>query len=99
MRLVDKSPQFRLFRADRALGKTDFYQEAQGITFECPVCASGHWILVWFKDRNVPAEAEPVARWATNGTGYHDLTLTPSINAQVNDPKCWHGFITNGEIA
>lgn len=97
MRLTDLDPQFRLWM-DKALGKIDSLANAQGITFDCPVCPSRHWILVWFKDRNVPAEAEPIARWTATGTGYDDLTLHPSINAQVSDPNCWHGWITNGEV-
>ena len=98
MRLVDLAPQFRLYSADRALGKTDSLAEAQGITFECPVCQSGHWILVWFAGKGVPPEAEPTHRWAAGGTGYSDLTLSPSIDCTVGDPKCWHGFIQNGEV-
>jgi hypothetical protein len=98
MRLTDLDPQFRMFRSDKGLGKTDSLAEAQGITFCCPVCPSGHWLLIWFDHKNVPAEAEPVYRWQAQGNGYDDLTLAPSINAQINDPKCWHGYVRNGEI-
>lgn len=101
MRLNDLDPQFRLWRSDKGLGKTNNAAEAQGITFECPKQSnshSAHWILVWFKDRGVPQEAEPLARWSVSGASYDDLSLSPSIDATVNDPTCWHGFITNGEI-
>ena len=98
MRLTELEPQFRTdIRKDGKifLGKVDTFAEAQGITFTCPRCANGHWIGVWFKDKGASAEAEPLHRWAATGTGYDDLTLTPSINAGSN---CWHGFITNGEV-
>lgn len=101
MRLVELDPQFRLWRSDKALGKTDDASQAQGITFDCPKQSAthrSHWILVWFKDREVPLEAEPLHRWTAAGTSYDDLTLTPSIDATVKDPSCWHGFITNGAI-
>ncbi len=32
-----------------------------------------------------------------SGTGYDDLTLTPSILVTAGEHR-WHGFITNGEI-
>jgi hypothetical protein len=35
-------------------------------------------------------------RWVVNGSGLHDLTVTPSI--AVGNPECWHGFIRNGEV-
>jgi hypothetical protein len=36
-------------------------------------------------------------RWNVSGSGFDDLTITPSI-AVGKDPECWHGYITNGEI-
>ena len=72
--------------------------DADGIMFICPLCQS-HSILVWFKDRSVPAYYEPKARWGASGTGLHDLTVTPSINLDVPGATgCkWHGHIINGE--
>lgn len=98
MRLADLDPQFRTYIEKDGhvyLGKVDTLAEAQGITFDCPRCASGHWIGIWFKDRGVPAHAEPLPRWGASGTGYHDLSISPSIDA---GPSCWHGFVTNGQI-
>jgi hypothetical protein len=87
------------------------FAEAQGIWFLCPVCfkkngggRGTHMVLVWFKDRNVPPEAEPEPRWGASGTGFNDLTLTPSIDTTKNKagivirPDEWHGFISVGEI-
>lgn len=70
--------------------------DAQGVLFGCPQCSgpAAHSILVWFRDRGVPAEASPTPRWAVAGTSLADLTLSPSINV----PSCWHGFITDGEV-
>jgi len=33
------------------------------------------------------------SRWVVSGTGFHDLTLSPSI-----DVGCWHGHVTNGVV-
>lgn len=51
--------------------------------------------------------------WQMSGTSLEDLTLTPSIDVWkykyvdpsnpvagwVRDGSCWHGFVTNGEVA
>lgn len=98
MRLIDLEPQFRTFIKQDGkvfLGKPQTLAEAQGITFDCPRCKSGHWIGIWFADKGAPEEAEPLPRWKVSGTGYDDLTVSPSVDA---GPDCWHGFITNGEI-
>ena len=74
--------------------------EAQGLLFNCPKCNPTHRIQVGFHDRDLlphhasqSREGGP-SRWHASGTGLADLTLTPSI-----DSGCWHGFITNGEVA
>lgn len=69
-------------------------QEAQGVTFVCP-CGEGHSVLAWFRDRGVPAAAEPgPGRWVVDPSSrdLETLTLTPSIAL-----PCWHGFVTRGE--
>ncbi len=80
----------------------DTLAEAQGILFLCPKCfvenmgpVGTHCVLVWFRDRGVPAEFLPSPRWVVNGTGYADLSTTPSIHIRTG---CgYHGFLTNGE--
>lgn len=38
-------------------------------------------------------------RWAVSGTGYDDLSTTPSILLLSLPGGCgWHGYITNGQI-
>lgn len=77
--------------------------DAQGVMFLCPVCFKKNGgpegtesVLCWFKDRGVPDNAEPgPGRWTASGTGFGDLTLSPSVNV---DHEHWHGFVTNGEI-
>lgn len=76
---------------------------AQGIMFLCPTCFAKNAgargtesVLCYFTGRNVPPEALPgPGRWGVTGTGFEDLSLTPSVNV---DNEHWHGFITNGEI-
>ena len=74
---------------------------AQGVIFECPKCGR-HSILAWFRGRGVPADALPgPGRWTPSGSGFHDLTLTPSINLDTpnapSDSCRWHGWVTGGE--
>ncbi len=76
---------------------------AQGVMFLCPKCTAAggaggvHQVLVWFRDRGVPAEAEPApGRWVVSGSGYGDLTLSPSID--IKEGCKWHGYVTNGEV-
>lgn len=61
-----------------------------------------HQVQVTFESRGVKdnqgahgSNGSPT-RWVVSGTGYDDLTTSPSI---LVDPSCgWHGYITNGEI-
>jgi len=75
---------------------------AHGILFLCPTCFKKNGgpvgtesVLVWFASRPVPPEAKPTPRWGAAGSGFSDLSLSPSINVAEGH---WHGFITNGEI-
>jgi hypothetical protein len=83
--------------------------EAQGVQFQCPLCAKGkpveeengerfvrgvHYVLCWFP--NAPSNRQPLPRWTPSGTGLHDLTLQPSIQILGDEGCKWHGFVTNG---
>lgn len=78
--------------------------EAQGIRLTCPVCRN-HGLAPAFAGRGVldhhgshDRDGKP-SRWQVSGTGFHDLTLHPSIDLTgPMRPNCWHGHITNGEI-
>ena len=95
MRLSDAHPQF--IRAEDGLKHMVDSARAQGIYFDCP-CGGGHLLLVWFTramDGSEPAPPTETStnRWPATGTGFEDLTLSPSIKT-----VCWHGFITKGQI-
>lgn len=101
MKLTELEPQF--VRATES-GTQDVAAlvEAEGVRFWCPACKGTdcHAVLVWFRDRGVPCMLVPgPGRWAVSGTGYHDLTLSPSVDLTRSRPSCWHGFVTNGEVA
>jgi Family of unknown function (DUF6527) len=100
MRLIDLGPNFLkiIDASDYRLQDVDDIKQADGIRFLCPKCLhlSGHTVICW--QPHVPPEigfAGP-GRWPFTGTGYNDLTLTPSIFEQ-SDCKA-HFFIKNGEV-
>lgn len=102
MKLADLKPQFMRTVDYYTVHSVDTLEEAQGIAFDCPSCGAvpgapkrGHRMLIWFAGRGTPDEWEPKPRWAVSGTGYSDLSISPSINGGAT---CWHGFITDGEI-
>lgn len=79
--------------------------EAQGICFDCPTCKSGHRIAVAFAGRGVldhhgshDKNGRPTRWTVVGGSGFDDLTLSPSIDCTPSDPKCWHGHIKGGRV-
>ena len=105
MKLIELEPEFVTNASPRSHMSMDsrvLTPDAQGILFLCPYCfkrnagpIGTHSILVFFKDRGVPAECEPLPRWNVQGNSFDDLTISPSIDLGPDD---WHGFVTNGEI-
>jgi hypothetical protein len=79
--------------------------EAHGIEIDCPKCKN-HRIHIPFANRGLAdhhsthsSDGRPT-RWnVVSGSGFNDLTLTPSIDCTPSNPNCWHGFITNGEVS
>ncbi len=103
MTLADLEPKFVTTTDGRHIGKTDDFSRAQGVRFLCPQCfarnngpVGTHMVLVWFADRGVPEAAKPLPRWGASGSGYADLTISPSIDLKDGD---WHGFVTHGEVS
>jgi hypothetical protein len=109
MKLAELEPQFTRIASPGHYEDVATLAEAQGVMFLCPKCfaknggnVGTHSIMVWFRDRGVPADEVPgPGRWIATGTGYEDLTTSPSINLENPDHVgCeWHGFVTNGEAS
>ena len=109
MRLTELDPEWvRLTETPgtrRRGGEVDI-TTAQGMIFLCPTCfqknggpVGTHSVLTWFRDRGVPDHEEPgPGRWAVTGTGFEDITLSPSIDISSNGDGEWHGFIQNGGV-
>ena len=106
MKLVDLEPRWMRHSVGEWFENDDgtlTIATAQGIAFLCPRCfkknggpVGTETILVWFRDRGVPADETPgPGRWTPNGTDFHDFSLTPSVNVSNEH---WHGFVTSGEI-
>lgn len=106
--LPDGTTQWGGFEIDTFLN-VDTFAEAHGIKFLCPKefeknggPKGTHCVMVAFHGSPVPetlmldSSGKPV-RWTASGSGYRDLTLTPSI-LEIDGGRCgWHGYITNGE--
>jgi len=100
VKLTELEPQFIRVGAANAAGgvslaHVDSFAEAQGIRFNCPR-GEGHWVVVWFSGRGVPPHHDP--DWAASGTGYDDLTLSPSVDCTGDGGCQWHGSVTGGSV-
>jgi len=105
MKLTDLAPRFMKCLDEEHHMKEVPFAEAQGIMFDCPGCRKKygqdgpekhgvHSILIWFDGKGVTPDWTPTPRWTVSGTGFEDLSTTPSILVH----GCWHGYITKGEI-
>jgi len=102
MRLTQLDPQFLKAIDSRSLKHVDDLSQADGVLLHCPKCfvtnggpIGTHSIICW--KPHVPQTVTPKGgRWKFDGTGYADLTLSPSI--LIKDDCGAHFFIRNGEI-
>jgi len=109
IKLSDLEPELITYAENGSLSEVASLAEAQGILYLCPLCyaknggAIGtHRVNTTFDARGVPdhlgshSEEGAPTRWViASGSGFHDLTLTPSI--WLKGSVCgWHGFITFG---
>lgn len=102
MRLTELDPTFIQIVDDRTYRVGAAMSEADGVQFLCPVCflknggpIGTHIMICWAP--HVPVERKPApGRWPMMGTGFADLTLTPSI--AITGGCNAHFFITNGEV-
>lgn len=80
--------------ASGGIREVDHLYQADGVSFTCPQCDSGHTIICWFIGR-VPQHVSPgPGRWQPAGECIDDLSLRPSVHV---GPSCgWHGWIKNG---
>jgi hypothetical protein len=98
MKLAELSPEFVRYSDDLVaanMHKREIVQtlaQAQGIRFRSPGNADLA-LCIPFSGRGAPADENGGIQWSVSGTGYTDLTLTPSVNMRQ-----WHGFVTNGEV-
>lgn len=112
MRLVDLEPKFirHETREGREYSiPVATLAEAQSVEFLCPTCfaknggpVGTHGVIVTFAGRGAADHQGSQGRnggptrWTVTGSGFDDLTITPSIDTT---PGCtWHGHITNGDI-
>ena len=72
-----------------------------GFTFQCPHCKESRLgVAIHEAGKTIIPEQEPDAHgpgyiWQMTGTDFHDLSLTPSVDASKFGH--WHGMLTNGE--
>jgi hypothetical protein len=74
-------------------------RHGMGISFDCPVHRD-HRLAIWFANPvdNGPAVVEAKYKWLRQGAEFDSMTLSPSIDATVQYPGCWHGHIQTGTI-
>lgn len=101
MKLTDLDPQWLSHGGEGVLknGKPVPLRERIGITLNCP-CGCAHRLDVMFRN---PVDGQGSVyppqwpSWERKGETFEELTLTPSIQREI-PARCWHGYITNGEI-
>ena len=102
MRLSELEPEFLKIINPTSYRTDAVFTDCDGIFFLCPVCFKNnngavgtHGIICW--KPHVPQTMEPKpGRWPFTGTGFTDLSLTPSV--LINADCKAHFFVTNGEI-
>lgn len=102
MRLADLTPSFVLPVDEGHYHLVDQIDDAQGVTFQCPACMRArpdgvgvHYVLCW-TPRVPPTWSPGPGRWTMSGTGYDDLTLSPSVS--IGAPCGAHFFVLRGAI-
>jgi hypothetical protein len=101
MKLTDLNPVWLSHGGEGVLsyGKPVPLRERIGISFDCP-CGCEHPVSVTFAnpvDGLGPIRPEPYPSWTRSGETFEDLTLSPSIQREY-PARCWHGFVTDGQI-
>jgi hypothetical protein len=109
MRLRDLRPRFYKYGGGNTLHRVRRLADAARVMFLCPACfvknngpVGTHSIAIDFQGREMPDHlvmrnaSGHAVRWNVSGSGFDDLSLTPSI--QLLGGCNWHGFVTNGEI-
>jgi hypothetical protein len=92
MRLRDLDGRFLKYIDDRNREYVEDIKDADGIMFQCPLCAQkcetgeldgrrfyvgAHYIVCWFVGK-VPPDLNPLpGRWNPSGTSIDDLTFVP----------------------
>jgi hypothetical protein len=103
MKLLDLNPSFIRYDDRGSWVVVNSIQEAQGISFDCPVCRN-HGVSVSFVDDTLPSRygtyekktGKPM-RWKVTGTGLHDMTIIGEVDVE-HVKHCWHGHIRNGQV-
>lgn len=106
MKLIELNPRWTCDAPGR---------HGQGISFECPVHRNHRLAVAFANPidggERMKSSGSSSYFWERAGQTWDTLTLGPSIDASGNkaddlvdiggriQTPCWHGFITNGEIA
>lgn len=101
MRLIDLNPEWDGVGGEgvfeTATGSPIPRRDRTGVSLDCP-CGCEHRLHVPFAN---PVDGRgptwPGYGWEREGDTFETLTLKPSIQRE-RPARCWHGFITNGEI-
>lgn len=100
MKLIDLNPSWVGAGGEGvsdAAGNPVPRREKVGVSLNCP-CGCEHELFVPFANpEDGLGPIYPGRGWQRTGDTLETLTLVPSIQREL-PKRCWHGFITNGEI-
>ena len=66
------------------------------LMFVCPICKSGHMIMVVWKPPTIHTSG---AIWKKTGDNIENITIRPSINCDTEESTCkFHGWVKNGTV-
>jgi len=96
-------PTKKVEQVGEFLTLVESFEEAQCIVFLCPKCfqtnggrGGTHSCQMPFANRGVDPARHP-NQWEARGSGFLDLTCTPSY--LIKEGCGWHGYITDGYVS
>lgn len=95
MKLTELEASFFVVKDDTTITDVPGLEGAQGVMFLEPLKRSTTILVCFSNPRGIAPAHGKRTLWEVSGTGLHDLTINPSIDAV----GVWHGWVKNGEAS